>query len=121
MVAQRTALYASVLAAFVELLACKNSDECVLRGRPDPSGGYPVDALPSGPCNGSASCQVPVDRTTVDPRCQPAIDDWQCDCADGRWSCALHIPAATTCLSPRFDGGSDATSTVDSSADVTGE
>jgi hypothetical protein len=68
--------------------------------------GYPIEALPTGSCVGSASCQM----TIIKP-CDagpPLYDEYACQCANGSWACVDKYPDLAVCqLAPPIDAGKD--------------
>jgi len=64
---------------------------------------YGPDALPSGACSGIATCTYLVQEPCS--TAQGPVDQWQCTCASGAWSCALSVHGNGFC--PPADAGAD--------------
>jgi hypothetical protein len=68
--------------------------------------GYPIEALPTGSCVGSASCQM----TIIKP-CDagpPLYDEYACQCTNGAWACVDKYPDLAVCqVAPPIDASKD--------------
>jgi len=89
----------AILGAGAGLVACGQvATACPL---PTDGGPYGPDALPSGACSGSLACTYQVREACT--TAQGPLDQWECSCVDGAWSCVISVHGNALC--PPADGG----------------
>jgi hypothetical protein len=81
-----------------------------------PGFGYPSEALPTGSCVGTASCQmtivVPCDSGA------PLYNGYECACTNGTWFCVDKYPDTAVCVSHPADSGVADSGSADSANDA---
>ncbi len=80
---------------------------CTPRAGLGPTGFYPPEALPSGACTSDdRTCRIGIQQWCPCGTKGP-VDEYQCTCANGSWSCAVFLNGGTGCDCPK-DAGLDA-------------
>ncbi len=88
---------------------------------------FPHAALPAGQaCTAGTTCHIPIDDCPSDWSENPVgpnLNEYECLCANGAWSCTLAVKVDTSCGAPQdagtdsaLDAGDDAP--IDSPIDV---
>src|SRR5262249_41761380 len=104
----RTPVNASLAPVALTILIIGSSVSCADSGEicppPPPAHAYAIhayspDALPSGACVGSASCNIDVMQVCADLSAMGPRSMYSCTCADGHWSCVVVAQGAAICRS----------------------
>jgi hypothetical protein len=117
----------ALTAVIVTAIACDSSNDdngspvdvtdigqCSAAGGVTPiDGRFPPSAVPDGlTCDASTTCHLPVDDCANDwPPISARVSEYQCDCAQGAWSCIVAVEGTSPCAVTTIDaaiGGGDA-------------
>lgn len=95
-----------VVAPAVLLLQCAPTEDaaCSYRSTAMVQGFHTEDALPTGSCNGTHDCTYAIGHACGGGELG-RVDQVECSCSNGRWSCNVKTPGATAC----HDAMTDAT------------